>query len=84
MSGLLHLAALQQQDAPYTAGGDRRASVPIFDISSKSPSPRASEAINSDMVKPMPQSQLAPKIWLQVTDAGRDPSRQETPAGQTR
>jgi hypothetical protein len=49
------------------------ARVPIFAISSKSPSPRASEAIKSDMVKPMPQSQLAPKIWLQVTDVGRDP-----------
>jgi hypothetical protein len=49
------------------------ARVPIFAISSKSPSPRASEAIKSDMVKPMPQSQLAPKIWLQVTEVGRDP-----------
>ena len=50
------------------------ARVPILDMSSKSPSPSASEAINKDMVKPIPQSQLAPKIWAQETVAGRDAS----------
>ena len=49
-------------------------SIPIFAISSSGPSPNAKLAINSDMVKPMPHSQLAPKICFQATPAGGEAS----------
>src|SRR5271157_2968622 len=37
------------------------ARIPILDISSKTPSPKARSPMNKDMVNPIPHSQAAPK-----------------------
>jgi hypothetical protein len=43
--------------------------VPIFDISSNTPSPNAKLAMNNDIVKPIPHSQLAQR-FCPATPAG--------------
>jgi hypothetical protein len=62
---------LNKTQLPQIAAATEPAKVPIFDMSSRLPSPKAKIAMNSDMVNPMPQSQLAPKICPQETVAGR-------------
>ncbi len=44
--------------------------VPIFDKSSKVPSPNARVAMNNDIVKPIPPRQAAPKILPHDSSAG--------------
>ena len=44
--------------------------VPILAMLSRTPSPKAKLATNSAIVKPMPQSQLAPRMCLHETPAG--------------
>jgi hypothetical protein len=44
--------------------------VPIFAMSNKTPSPKAREAINNDIVKPIPLSQAAPKIFAHDNSGG--------------
>jgi hypothetical protein len=48
------LALLSSKMLPTHPEAIEAARVPLFDMSSESPLPRASPAINSDMVKPMP------------------------------
>src|SRR5208282_2110516 len=63
----LTLRRIRAPPAPARTEAPR---MPIFDMSSWAPSPNASPAINNDMVKPMPHSQLAPIICFQLTPAG--------------
>jgi hypothetical protein len=44
--------------------------IPILDMSSKTPSPNPSVAINNDIVKPIPQSPAAPNNALQERSTG--------------
>src|SRR5580698_1158538 len=62
---------LNKKQLPQIAAATEPARVPILDKSSRRPSPNAKIAMNSDMVNPMPQSQLAPKICPQETVVGR-------------
>ena len=55
---------------PHSPAPKEAAKVPIFDMVSSVPSPNAKFAMNSDMVKPIPQSQLAPKTFPHDTCAG--------------
>src|SRR4029077_14392286 len=55
---------------PHSPAPTDAANVPILAISSSAPSPNAKFAMNNDIVKPIPQSQLAPKIFPQDTSAG--------------
>src|ERR1700756_3318888 len=56
---------------PHTPAPKDAAKVPIFDMASCVPSPKARFAMNNDMVKPIPQIQLAPKIWPHERSEGR-------------
>ena len=46
--------------------------IPILDMSSKTSSSKARETINKDIVKPIPQSQAAPKSFPQESSGGGD------------
>src|SRR5215470_4269220 len=50
---------------PTSAASIDAKRIPIFAISSGSPSPNARAAMKSDIVKPIPHRQPAPKICLQ-------------------
>ena len=55
---------------PHIPAAREAAIVPIFDMSSKAPSPKARVAMNNDIVKPIPLRQPAPKIVLHDSSAG--------------
>src|SRR5262249_42564187 len=67
---------------PQAPANKEAASVPIFDIASRFSSANAKPATNNDIVKPIPQSQLAPKVCTQLTSGGAlaRPSLQESQA----
>jgi hypothetical protein len=68
--GASRLSRRSRKMLPQSPAPTEAARVPIFDMSSSVPSPKARVAIKSDIVNPIPQSQLAPKIFLQDTPAG--------------
>src|SRR5579863_163281 len=76
--GASTLPRRSKKKLPQRPAATEEARVPIFDMSSSAPSPNAKVEINSDMVKPIPQSQLAPKIFPQVTSSGRLATRMAT------
>lgn len=55
---------------PHIPAAKEAASVPIFARSSNIPSPKAKLAMNNDIVKPIPHSQLAPKSAFHDISAG--------------
>src|SRR4029077_11807283 len=57
---------------PHSPAPTDAANVPILAISSSAPSPNAKFAMNNDIVKPIPQSQLAPKIFPQDTSRSEE------------
>src|ERR1700690_3943161 len=54
----------------HTPAARGPARIPILDIFSKTPSPKARLAINNDIVNPIPPSQAAPKIARHDSSAG--------------
>jgi hypothetical protein len=69
-TGVSRLSRRSRKTLPQSPAPTEAARVPIFDMSSSVPSPNARVAMKSDIVNPIPQSQLAPKIFSQDTLAG--------------
>jgi hypothetical protein len=55
---------------PHIPAAREAARIPILDMSSKAPSPKARVAMNNDMVKPIPHNEAAPRIFPHPSSAG--------------